>query len=77
MTAPEDFIRTATTLTAPALIPDISLYLATEITPIWQATEAYLTESGIAPLTGRSPGRARSPSPGTCSIIPIWSGANA
>ncbi|MDD2860024.1 MAG: 50S ribosomal protein L11 methyltransferase [Acidiphilium sp.] len=49
MTAPEDFIRTATTLTAPALIPDINLYLATEITPIWQATEAYLAESGIAP----------------------------
>jgi len=49
MTAPEDFIRNATTLTAPALIPDISLYLATEITPIWQATEAYLAESGIAP----------------------------
>lgn len=49
MTAPQDFIRNATTLTAPALIPDISLYLATEITPIWQATEAYLAESGIAP----------------------------
>ncbi|MDX5930793.1 class I SAM-dependent methyltransferase [Acidiphilium acidophilum] len=49
MTAPQDFIRDATTLTAPALIPDISLYLATEITPIWQATEAYLAESGIAP----------------------------
>lgn len=45
----QDFIRRSTLLTAPALIPDIRLYLATEITPIWQATEAYLAETGIAP----------------------------
>ena len=34
--------------TAP-LVPEIVLHLATEITPIWQATEAWLTETGIAP----------------------------
>jgi predicted nicotinamide N-methyase len=49
MTDPQEFIRRATVLTAPLLIPDIRLYLATEITPIWQATEAFLAESGIAP----------------------------
>ncbi|MDD2875785.1 MAG: 50S ribosomal protein L11 methyltransferase [Acidiphilium sp.] len=43
------FIRHATTLTAAALVPEIRLHLASEITPIWQATEAFLAESGIAP----------------------------
>jgi predicted nicotinamide N-methyase len=31
------------------LVPEISLHLASEITPIWQATEAWLAESGVAP----------------------------
>ncbi len=31
------------------MVPEIALYLATEITPIWQATEAYLAETGIEP----------------------------
>ncbi len=43
------FIRASTARTAPALVPEIELHLATEITPIWQATEAFLAESGIAP----------------------------
>ncbi len=30
-------------------MPEIALHLATEITPIWQATEAWLAESGIEP----------------------------
>nr|WP_245215290.1 50S ribosomal protein L11 methyltransferase [Pararoseomonas baculiformis] len=31
------------------MVPEIPLYLATEITPIWQATEAWLGEQGIEP----------------------------
>ncbi len=32
-----------------ALVPEIALYLATEITPIWRATEAWLAETGTEP----------------------------
>ncbi len=31
------------------LVPEIALHLATEITPIWQATEAWLRQEGIEP----------------------------
>ena len=31
------------------LVPEIELYLASEITPIWQATEDWLHEQGLAP----------------------------
>ncbi|MCA3272704.1 MAG: methyltransferase [Roseomonas sp.] len=31
------------------LVPEIALHLATEITPIWQATEAWLAEQNIEP----------------------------
>jgi predicted nicotinamide N-methyase len=34
--------------TAP-LVPEVRLHLASEITPIWQATEAWLAERNIAP----------------------------
>jgi predicted nicotinamide N-methyase len=45
-----DFIRSHTAL-APAgpLLPNISLYQATEITPIWQATEDWLERQGVPP----------------------------
>jgi predicted nicotinamide N-methyase len=46
---PENFIRAHTALARPPLVPEISLYLATEITPIWQATEAWLQAQNIAP----------------------------
>lgn len=46
---PEDFVRAHTTVTHAALVPEISLHLATEITPIWQATEAWLAERNIEP----------------------------
>ena len=50
MTAlPEDFIRAHTVVARSTFVPEIPLYLATEITPIWQATEAWLTEVGIEP----------------------------
>lgn len=31
------------------MVPEIALYLASEITPIWQATEAWLRETGTEP----------------------------
>jgi predicted nicotinamide N-methyase len=46
---PENFIRAHTTVAASPLVPEIPLHLATEITPIWQATEAWLTQAGIEP----------------------------
>jgi predicted nicotinamide N-methyase len=44
-----NFIRSHTTLARPALLPELELYLATEITPIWQATEAWLAARALAP----------------------------
>ena len=51
MTAPdaEAFVAAHTALARPALVPEIELYLATEITPIWQATEDWLAERNIEP----------------------------
>jgi predicted nicotinamide N-methyase len=45
----KDFILTQTLLTAPAFIPEIRLHLATEVTPLWQATEDTLREINIQP----------------------------
>ena len=45
----EAFIRTHTTVARAALVPEIALHLATEITPIWQATEAWLAQQGVEP----------------------------
>lgn len=49
ITDPKDFIRGQTTLVAPPLTPEIKLHLATEITPIWQATELSLAQNNIPP----------------------------
>ena len=49
VTDAEAFIRANTVLARRALVPEIRLHLATEITPIWQATEAWLAETGIEP----------------------------
>lgn len=49
MTDPEAFVRANTVLARPALVPEITLHLASEITPIWQATEAWLHETGTSP----------------------------
>lgn len=43
------FIAAHTALARPALVPEIALHLATEITPIWQATEEWLAEQNIEP----------------------------
>ncbi len=49
MTDPDTLIRANTILSRPSQVPEISLYLATELTPIWQATEAWLTENRLDP----------------------------
>jgi len=46
---PDGFIRAETAPGRAALVPEIELQLASEITPIWQASEAHLAASGIAP----------------------------
>jgi predicted nicotinamide N-methyase len=43
------FIERETRLIAPPLVPEIKLYLADQITPLWEATEKGLDEKGIAP----------------------------
>ena len=48
MTAAE-FIRAHTAPAHPALTPELSLWSATEITPLWQATEAWLAARDLAP----------------------------
>src|SRR5213082_1989983 len=46
---PADFVRQQTAITAPPLVPEIRLHLATEVTPIWQATESSLARRGLPP----------------------------
>ena len=43
------FVRANTLVARAPLVPEIRLHLATEITPIWQASEAWLERSGIEP----------------------------
>jgi predicted nicotinamide N-methyase len=43
------FLRANTAIARPPLVPEVALHLATEITPIWRATEAWLAEEGIEP----------------------------
>ena len=46
---PALFIRRNTAIATPPLVPEIRLHLATEITPIWQATEETLARAGVPP----------------------------
>ena len=46
---PTAFILSQTVIAAPPLVPEIKLHLATEITPIWEATEATLTQMNLPP----------------------------
>lgn len=46
---PVEFIRTNTAVGTPPLTPEIRLHLATEVTPIWQATEESLARFGTPP----------------------------
>ena len=43
------FIAAHTAIAAAPLVPEIALHLATEITPIWQASEDWLARSGVEP----------------------------
>ena len=45
----EEFIAAHTAIGRAPLVPEIALHLATEITPIWQASEAWLRERDIEP----------------------------
>ncbi|MBU8539070.1 class I SAM-dependent methyltransferase [Falsiroseomonas tokyonensis] len=49
MSDPESFILAHTAIACPSLVPELRLHLATEITPIWQATESWLAQEGIEP----------------------------
>ena len=49
MSAGAAFIAANTALSHHVMVPEIPLYLATEITPIWQATESWLAETGTEP----------------------------
>ena len=46
---PQDFIKANAALTAPPLVPEIKLHLATEVVPLWRATEEELAEIGVPP----------------------------
>jgi predicted nicotinamide N-methyase len=46
---PTAFILAQTAIGAPPLVPEIKLHLATEITPIWEATEATLAAMNLPP----------------------------
>ena len=43
------FVSAHTVLDRAPLVPEVTLHLATEITPIWQATEAWLAEHNVEP----------------------------
>ena len=45
----EAFIRAHTALTTAPLVPEVALHLASAITPIWQASEAWLQQANIEP----------------------------
>ena len=47
--SPEDFVRAHTVIAHAPIVPEIALHLASEITPIWQATEDWLKERNIEP----------------------------
>ena len=49
LTEEEEFILRHTAPDAPALVPELTLQLATAITPIWQATEEWLAARNLDP----------------------------
>ena len=46
---PESFVRAQTEVLKTPLVPEVRLHLASEVVPIWQATEAELAEAGLPP----------------------------
>lgn len=49
MTDSAAFIRANTAVVTTPLVPEISLHLATEITPLWEATEETLRRANVPP----------------------------
>ena len=49
MSDPSTFVRAETIVAAPPLVPEIRLHLASEVVPLWQATEETLTQRGLPP----------------------------
>jgi predicted nicotinamide N-methyase len=49
MINPSAFVRANTVLTAPSLVPEIRLHLATEILPLWNRTEEEIEKTGLPP----------------------------
>jgi predicted nicotinamide N-methyase len=49
MPDPRAFLRESTALVSPPLLPELRLHLATEITPLWHATERTLAQQGLEP----------------------------
>ncbi|HEX4111661.1 MAG TPA: 50S ribosomal protein L11 methyltransferase [Stellaceae bacterium] len=46
---PADFIRANTEIATPPLVPEIRLYLASEVTTLWQMTEVELGRANVPP----------------------------
>ena len=49
MRGAERFVHANTAVAAAPLVPEIRLHLATEVTPLWQATESELARTGLEP----------------------------
>jgi len=49
MIDPEAFVTAHTAIATAPLVPEIRLHLASEITPIWQASEDWLSRNNIEP----------------------------
>jgi predicted nicotinamide N-methyase len=49
ITDPTAFVRSNTAVGRPPLVPEIALHLATEVTPLWHATEASLARGAVPP----------------------------
>ena len=47
--SPADFIQAHTVVSSPPACPELRLYLASEVTPLWEATEAYLEKNNVPP----------------------------
>jgi predicted nicotinamide N-methyase len=46
---PGEFVRRQTAIAVPPLVPEIRLHLASEVTPLWRATEETLARNGLPP----------------------------
>lgn len=46
---PVAFVRAKTAIVAPPLVPEVRLHLATEVTPLWRATQTTLDKDNLPP----------------------------